>query len=80
MEVDRQQLCVIASWLISIVGVGRVTEVNQFFANREGDGKIVLLVTKVVDDFLIAGDETRIAEFFQTRNTRFSLGKIGAEP
>lgn len=36
VEAGCQRLCAIESWLVSIVGVGRVTVVDQLFAKRGG--------------------------------------------
>lgn len=54
----------------------RVSRVDQLFYKKGWNGRVSLLITKVVDDFIIAGFRPAISEFFEQLNDRFKLIKI----
>lgn len=48
----------------------------QFFLKRDHNNNVVLLMAKVVDDFLLAGPCQEIIRFRQSMSTGFVLGRF----
>lgn len=62
--------------MLSSAGMQRILGVNQLFVKRCSKGKIILLVAKLSDDFLVAGMSEDIDEFMIDLQKRFIVGKI----
>ena len=52
----------------------RVPGVGQLYLLRDHSGAVILLVAKVVDEFLIAGTDVAIDQFLMALSHRFELG------
>lgn len=74
-DAGRQWLLRVDDWLLRTLGMSGVGGVNQVFVRKKGD-KIVLLIAKVIDDFLIAGKTEDIREFMRELSKEFEVGKV----
>lgn len=72
-EAERQWLCVIEEWLLEKYGRELVPGIDQLLVLRSRDGLITLLVSKMADDFFIAGPRDAIYDFFHSLNQAFKL-------
>lgn len=77
VEAGRQWLCAIEDWLTRKYNMNRVLGVEQLFYKKGEDGKINILVAKVVDDFLIAGTTEAIDSFLEALGQHVKIGHIG---
>lgn len=57
-------------------GIQRVFGVSQLFTKRDLTGKIILLIAKVTDDFLVSGPLSKINDFMEDLKKDFDVGKI----
>lgn len=80
VEAGRQWMLVVEDWLLSEAFFTRVFGISQLFVKRNRHGKIVLIMAKLTDDFLIAGMPKDIEEFAFQLKTRFEVGKIAKGP
>lgn len=74
VDAGRQWLCAVKGWMKDDYKLAQVFGILQLFAEREEDGRICMLVVKVVDDFLIVGRPSRIDKFLHHLGKKFSLG------
>lgn len=72
-EAGRQWLLRVEDWMMTTADMKRVEGVNQLFV-KEKDGKIALIVAKVIDDFLIAGRTEYINDFIRELGREFVIG------
>lgn len=79
VESGRLWQLVVEEWM-SNQGVTEVHGLQQLFVKRNEDGRIVLVMAKVVDDFLISGDREAITAFHGQMSTRFTVGRFIQEP
>lgn len=77
VEAGRQWLCAIRVWILRAYKGERVAGVEQIFYKKGEHGWIVLLITKVVEDFLIVGTDSAVLDFLYHLDTRFKPGQIG---
>lgn len=82
VEAGRQWMLAVEDWMLNKAGLTRTPGVAQLFAkrtkhsNRSGKSKILLLVAKLSDDFLVAGTTAEIDSFMNALKTRFVVGRI----
>lgn len=78
VEAWRQWQIVIDTWFLHPDGGGleRVLAISQLFMQRNSRWIIVLLIAKITDDFLIAGQDSFITQFISIFENRFQLSKI----
>lgn len=65
VEASRQWLCAVEHLILDDAGLETITRVDQLLAKQDIGGLIILLVSKVVEDFLLAGLSPDIAEFLK---------------
>lgn len=71
----RQWLCVVEDWIHSY-RLSQVFGILQLFCERDADGQIILLIAKVVDEFLIIGKRHDLTPFLEALEKRFELGAV----
>lgn len=76
VEAGRQWLCAVENWLLREYRVSRVSSMEQLFYKRGESGSVELLIAKVVDDFLVAGQPSVVEKFLKALGTRFILGHV----
>ena len=78
-EAGRQWARVFEEWLMEKVNLTRVNGVPQMFVNRDGKGEIHLILAKVTDNLLIAGEtkhiEVQWANSGKIRNQQSDIGR-----
>lgn len=74
-DAGRQWLKTSDSWIIKDMGMNRLTGAHQLFIKRNQEEKLVLIVAKTTDDFLVAGEKGAIEAFFGKMKERFVVGK-----
>lgn len=57
--------------MLSDSGLRRVFGISQLFIRRDKQNKIVLIVAKVTDEFIIGGSTNYIHEFIRRLRKRF---------
>lgn len=72
-DAGRQWQLRVEDWMLRTAGMERVTGVNQLFTKKDGE-RIVLIVAKVIDDFLIAGHRDDIRDFISDLRMEFEVG------
>lgn len=75
-EAGRQWARVFEQWLTEKVDFKRVIGVPQMFVKRYDNGHISLILAKVTDDLLIAGERENIEEFNKSIAQRFPISKV----
>lgn len=80
VEAGRQWLCAIETWMTSVYKTGRVPGVEQLFYKKGENGRLELLIAKVLDDFFMAGFPSAVGAFTNALNNRFQLGHVGTGP
>lgn len=80
VEAGRQWMIASEEWMIKEAGLKRVFGISQLFVKRNTNGKIVLLVAKLTDDFLACGNGPMLNEFFSKMQERFEVGMINHGP
>lgn len=80
VEAGRQWFCAAENWLTTVYGLTRIHAVDQLFYKQGGDGRVVLFVAKVFDDFIIAGTKEMIDDFLEALHGRFRLGQANRGP
>lgn len=73
-EAGRQWLCSIETRMLNTYEMERVQGMEKLFVKREKDGKVCLLVAKLVDEFLVISPPKVIDRFFQSLHKYFTLG------
>lgn len=76
VEAGRQWLCCIEHWMIRVYRLVRVKSIDQLFIERGTDGKVVLIVAKVTDDFIMAGTDESLERFTKALGERFTLKNV----
>lgn len=76
VEAGRQWQKVIEDWMLTTGKLLRIRGISQLYLQRDDTGKIILLVAKVTDDFLIAGSVQHMKEFTDELKKRFVVGKV----
>lgn len=80
VEAGRQWKLALEEWMLTNGGLNRVHGVSQLFVKRNEKGKIVLLVAKLSDDFLMAGISNDLMTFTTTMGKRFIIGRVCKGP
>ena len=75
VEAGRQWQKTIEAWMLGPGKLERVFGIGQLFVRRNIQGKIIMLVAKVTDDFIIGGTIEDIENIIQAMNERFNVGK-----
>lgn len=75
VEAGRQWQKTVESWMLSEGDLETVFGLSQLFVQRDATGKVILLVAKVTDDFLIGGNVKDIRNFIEKMKRRFAVGK-----
>jgi len=80
-EAGRQWAKTIEQWLVEQANFHRVYGVSQLYVRRGPEEEICLLLAKLTDDMLIAGNDRDIREFIAQIGHRFETRKsiIGSE-
>lgn len=73
VEVGRHWLFATEEWLLQQYGCKQVAGIEQLFYKKGIENRIVLLVDKILGDFLMAGKNEVIAEFLRCMDDRFKL-------
>lgn len=82
VEAGRQWMLAVEEWMLNEAGLTRVSGVGQLFMKRtnlkhkSGKSKILLIVAKLSDDFLVAGLHAEIDAFMDALKKRFIVGRI----
>lgn len=76
VEAGRQWQKVVEEWMLTTGRLLRIRGISQLFLKRNASGKIILLVAKVTDDFLIAGSLEQMKQFTDELQQRFVVGKV----
>ncbi len=74
-EAGRQWATTIEQWMIDAYGMQRVFGISQIYIVKDHQGTLSLIVAKVTDDFLIAGEIESINHFAKELGNRFEIGK-----
>lgn len=75
VEAGRQWETIIEGWIINEIGMEKAKDISQLFIKRRNDGSISILLAKISDDLLIAGDLLTLNEFLERLTTRFKVRK-----
>ena len=59
--------------MLSVYGLTRVQSVDQLFIERDASGKIVLLVGKLTDDFLLVRTREALECFTEALKALFTI-------
>lgn len=76
VEAGRQWQKTVESWMLNEAGLERVLGISQLFVKRDETGRIILLIAKVTDDFLLGGSVEEMKVFLDPLKQRFIVGKI----
>ena len=76
VEAGRQWLKTIEEWMLNVFKLERIFGVNQLFVRRGQGDKVILIVAKVIDDFIVAGPINEIQNFMHNLKKIFEVGKI----
>lgn len=76
VEAGRQWLCAVEHWMTTEYKLAQVFGGVQLFCERDENGRITMLVAKVVDDFLIAGKPASVEMFLDKLGSKFELGSV----
>lgn len=76
MEAGRQRLCAVEQWMKSDYKLSQIFGGLQLFCERDSDGRISMIVAKVVDDFIISGKYDAVESFITALSERFELGTV----
>lgn len=76
LKASRQQLCAVEQRLTESQKLQRVPGVDKLFYRRGDDVSVLLFVTKVVDDFIVARSRYMLQTFWHQLNCRFKLGNV----
>jgi len=76
VEAGRQWHLVAESWLMETLKFERISGLSQIFIKRDDAGHIFLIVAKVIDDFLIAGNLESIKLFIAKAKKQFEIGTV----
>lgn len=74
VEAGRQWQLFAESWMIDVLSFSRIPALSQIFVKRSNSGLITLIVEKVIDDFLIAGNLPDIEWFIAEAEKKFEIG------
>lgn len=74
-DAGRQWLKTSDTWITKDLGMKRLAGAHQLFIRRDHNEKLVLIVAKTTDDFLVAGEKGAIESFFGQMRERFVVGK-----
>lgn len=74
-EAGRQWAQVMEDWLTKETGMEMAHGISQLFIKRKGNGKIGMMLAKITDDLLIAGDRSTMEEFVTETAKRFKVSK-----
>lgn len=75
VEAGTQWLKVSDEWIQNRTKMESAPGLAQILTKRYTDGKVVLLVSNNVDDFLISGTRVELEDFFTALQYRFDVGK-----
>ena len=75
VEAGRQWQKTVESWMLRDGKLERIIGLSQIFVERNTTGKVILIVAKVTDDFLIGGLVPAIKSFIYRMKLRFQIGK-----
>ena len=78
-EAGRQWQKTVETWMFNEASLERVLGVSQLFVKRDKYGRVVLLVAKVTDDFLLGGSIDNMKAFLDNLKQRFIVGKIAVD-
>lgn len=74
-EAGRQWAKVFEGWILQEAAFERVFGVSQLFVKRDTSGNITMILAKVTDDLLIAGEPAEIRRFIEHIGERFPISK-----
>lgn len=75
-EAGRQWAKVIETWLLTDGNMERVHGMSQLYVLRNNQSNILMLLAKLTDDLLLAGDLNIMETFSAKIGKRFKLGKV----
>ena len=75
-DAGRQWQKTVETWMLEHAGVERVFGLSQLFVKRDTKGKVILLIAKVTDDFLLGGSTENMRQFTAMLAKRFEVGKV----
>lgn len=75
VEAVRQWMKVVDEWMLTYGGLERILGIGQFYVKRI-EGKIILLLAKLTDDFLLSSTSTDMIDFIRRIQKRFVVGKV----
>lgn len=76
VEAGRQWAKAVEEWMPTSGGLDRVRGLNQIYVRRDGIGQILLVVTKVTDDFICGGSVDTTTVIVMEMKKRFEVGKV----
>ena len=76
VEAGRQWMKTVEDWMLNIARLQRVPGISQLYTKKDTTDRISLLVAKVTDDFLVAGQVEAIKQFMAKLQDRFIVGKV----
>ena len=76
VEAGRQWQKTVEEWMLNDAELERIHGLSQLFTQRDSTGRIILLVAKVTDDFLVRGSVAAIDCFLSKLRKRFLVGKV----
>lgn len=74
-DAGRQWLKTSDTWIKREIGMRKLTGAHQIFIKRDQDDKLLIIVAKKTDEFLVAGNKEAIESFFGQMRERFEVGK-----
>ena len=79
VESGRLWLLAIERWF-STVGIFEVPGLPQLFAKRDANGHLILIIAKVIDDLIIAGEPEVTDQFHRDISAKFKVGRYLTDP
>lgn len=76
VEAGRQWLKVSEKWLQNRAKMESVPSSVQVLMKRDTDGRVILLVSKTFDDFLISGTRVALEDFITELQDRLEVSKV----
>ena len=76
VEAGRQWQLTAESWLLGSMQFQRIPGLSQIFIKRNDTNCIMLLVVKVIDDFLVSGCLQHVKDFVASATAQFEIGTV----
>lgn len=75
IKAGRQWPKEVEEWMLSTAGIDRIRELNQLYVRPDSIRRIILIITKVTDDFICGGSIETMRNFIEDLKKRFEAGK-----